>query len=189
MKKILLYGAIAIMTWLILYCTIDIYKAPTIEGVGKTPSDDNPEGQSDPKIINYNIKPPTAVPTDIKQRFNMTSFQNLPNDNNPGGQSDPKNIKPSPAVPSDINQLGKMPSFQNLLSENRISNNPIKQDNQYMGDSDELKNSLPRINAKDIALLNRRMDGINSNNLTLDRMNRITESNSAAIDILVGATK
>ena len=33
MKKNLLYGAIALMTWLILYCTIDKYKARVIEGL------------------------------------------------------------------------------------------------------------------------------------------------------------
>ena len=153
MKKNLLYGAIAIMTWLILYCTIDKYKAPTIEALGEpsNPIVNNPVGGQlvTPPIYN----PPAVAPTDIEQQFDMTSF----------------------------------PPQTGLV--NRISNNPMNPNKQYRGDSVQLEDTLPSINSKEIALLNRRMDGINSNKSDLDRMKRITESNSAAIAILSGAAK
>jgi len=94
-----------------------------------------------------------VAPTDIKQRFDMTSF----------------------------------PPPTGLV--NRISNNPMNPNKQYRGDSVQLEDTLPSINSKEIALLNRRMDDINSNKSDLDRMKRITESNSAAIAILSGAAK
>jgi len=154
MKKNLLYGAIAIMTWLILYCTIDKYKAPTIEGADGEPSNtivNNPVGG---QLVTPPLYSPSLVaPTDIKQRFDMTSF----------------------------------PPPTGLV--NRISNNPMNPNKQYRGDSVQLEDTLPSINSKEIALLNRRMDDINSNKSDLDRMKRITESNSAAIAILSGAAK
>ena len=84
MKKKLIYVTIAIMAWLILYCTIDIYNVSTFEGLdeGNAPPNDNtPGGQSDTKNINSNINPPLALPPDNNEMSEMNSFPNLPHEN------------------------------------------------------------------------------------------------------------
>jgi hypothetical protein len=180
MKKILLYGAIAIMTWLILYCTIDMYKAPTIEGaVGKKNPKNDVNKLGGKKIPNIDVN------NLGDKEFPKIDVNNLGDKEFP--KIDVNNLGDKKIPKIDVNNLGGK-KFPKIDVNNLGGKKFPKIDVNNLGGK-KLNGSLPRINANDIALLNRRMDGINSNNLTLDRMKRITESNSAAIDILVGATK